>query len=70
MFRLLRVGVGTGLKAISLIRRSKSMKTYNWWLGKKRRVRKKYTLFLGMYMSPKEVREWYKRLKVGTGARA
>ena len=38
--------------------KTRKMKTYNWWLGKKRRVRKKYTLFLGKYMSPKELRLW------------
>lgn len=39
------------------------MRTYNWWLGQKKRVRKKYTLFLGRYMSPKEVRLWYRQHK-------
>lgn len=46
------------------------MKTFNWWLKQKRRVRKKCTLFLGKYMSPKEMREWHKRLKGRTGANA
>lgn len=36
------------------------MKSYEWWLGRKKRVRKKYTLFLGKYMSPKEVKSWNK----------
>ena len=38
------------------------MRTYLWWLSKKRRVQKKYTLLLGRYLSPKEVRAWYKML--------
>ena len=36
------------------------MRDYTWWLGRKHRVRKKYTLFLGRYMSPKEVKLWLK----------
>lgn len=36
------------------------MRTYRWWLSQKLRVRKKYTLFLGRYLSPKEVKAWYK----------
>ena len=36
------------------------MKSYTWWLGQKPRVRKKYTLFLGRYLSPKEVKQLYK----------
>lgn len=44
------------------------MRTYSWWLGQKHRVRKKYTLLLGMYYSPKERREllkseWFKAKK-------
>lgn len=43
------------------------MKSYEWWLGRKKRVRKKYTLFLGKYMSPKEVKslhkEWQKAIE-------
>lgn len=38
------------------------MRTYLWWLGQKKRVQKKYTLLLGKYLSPKEVRAWYKQL--------
>lgn len=38
------------------------MRTYTWWKGKKRRVQKKYTLFLGRYLSPKETRCQYKEL--------
>ena len=36
------------------------MKSYEWWLSRKKRVRKKYTLFLGKYISPKELKSWYK----------
>ena len=39
------------------------MKTYNWWKKQKRRVQKKYTLFLGYYYSPKEIKNIAKRLK-------
>ena len=39
--------------------RNRKMKTYNWWLGRKKRVRKKYHLLCGAYMSPKELRLWY-----------
>lgn len=39
------------------------MKSYSWWLGRKKRVRKKYHLFCGRYMSPKELREWLKEMK-------
>lgn len=42
------------------------MRTYRWWLSQKPRIRKKYTLFLGRYLSPKEVKAWYKaRYKKG-----
>lgn len=41
------------------------MKSYEWWLGRKKRVRKKYTLFLGRYLSPKEKRLWYKEWQKG-----
>ena len=36
------------------------MKSYAWWLGQKPRVRKKYTLLLGGYLSPKEAKQWLK----------
>lgn len=36
------------------------MRNYNWWLGRKHRTQKKYTLFLGRYMSPKELKLWWK----------
>lgn len=36
------------------------MKSYEWWRGRKKRVRKKYTLFLGKYISPKELKSWHK----------
>ena len=39
------------------------MRTYQWWLGQKRRVQKKYTLLLGRYLSPKEAKEWLRRFK-------
>ena len=39
------------------------MRTYSWWLGQKRRVQKKYTLFLGWYWSRKEAKAWYKKLR-------
>ena len=35
------------------------MKSYQWWKKQKRRVQKKYTLLLGKYLSPKELRQWY-----------
>lgn len=35
------------------------MKSYQWWKRQKKRVQKKYTLLLGRYLSPKELREWY-----------
>lgn len=38
------------------------MRNYKWWLGQKRRVQKKYTLFLGGYLSPKEAKELNKRI--------
>lgn len=36
------------------------MKSYTWWLKQKRRVQKKYTLLGGKYLSPKELKSWYK----------
>lgn len=36
------------------------MKSFTWWLGQKPRVRKKYTLLLGGYLSPKEAKQWLK----------
>lgn len=39
------------------------MKSYEWWLKQKQRVRKKYNLFCSKYMSPKETRYFTKRLK-------
>lgn len=41
--------------------KEQTMRAYSWWLGRKKRVRKKYTLLLGMYYSPKEVRELLKK---------
>jgi len=37
------------------------MRNYRWWLSQKVRVKKKYTLFLGRYLSPKEVKDILKR---------
>ena len=39
------------------------MRTYAWWKNKKRRVQKKYALLLGQYLSPKELKIWYKMYK-------
>ncbi|WP_183164311.1 hypothetical protein [Absicoccus porci] len=39
------------------------MKSYHWWKKQKRRVQKKYTLFLSGYLSPKELKQLYKELK-------
>lgn len=36
------------------------MRDYRWWRKQKRRVQKKYILFLGRYFSPKKAKEWYK----------
>ena len=36
------------------------MRNYTWWLSQKPRVRKKYTLFMGRYLSPKELKVFYK----------
>lgn len=33
---------------------------YYWWRGRKKRVQKKYTLFLSGYLSPKEMKKLYK----------
>ena len=39
------------------------MKSYQWWLKQKKRVRKKYTLLCGKYLSPKELRMWWRNWK-------
>ena len=39
------------------------MKSYEWWLKQKQRVRKKYNLVCSNYLSPKETRDFTKRLK-------
>lgn len=31
-------------------------RSYRWWCGRKKRVKKKYTLFLSGYLSPKNMR--------------
>lgn len=36
------------------------MRSYRWWKKQKKRVKNKYTLLLGRYLSPKELKEWYK----------
>lgn len=41
------------------------MRSYTWWKKQKRRVQKKYTLFLGQYLSPKELKELYKTWQKG-----
>lgn len=35
------------------------MRNYQWWKSRKKRIQKKYTLLLGHYLSPKELRKWY-----------
>ena len=39
------------------------MKSYAWWRSKKKRIQKKYTLLMGRYMSPKELKIWYRQYK-------
>lgn len=39
------------------------MQTAKWYKGRKKRVKKKYKLFKGRYLSPKEVKEFHKRYK-------
>lgn len=39
------------------------MKSYKWWLGRKARVKKKYELLLGWYLSPKEVKAFEKQFE-------
>lgn len=41
------------------------MKSYEWWLKQKKRIRKKYELVCGMYLSPRETKNFVKRLKIG-----
>lgn len=41
------------------------MRSYTWWRKQKRRVQKKYTLFLGAYLTPREAKLWYKAYKQG-----
>lgn len=36
------------------------MQTAKWYKGRKKRVKKKYRLFKGRYLSPKEQKEFYK----------
>lgn len=40
------------------------MRNYNWWKSQKKRVKNKYTLLMGWYLSPKELKEvikWRKK---------
>ena len=40
------------------------MRNYNWWKRQKKRVKNKYTLLMGWYLSPKELKEaikWRKK---------
>ena len=37
------------------------MQTAKWYKGRKKRVKKKYGLFKGRYLSPKEQKEFYKK---------
>ena len=39
-------------------------KSYSWWCGRKKRIKKKYTLLLGSYFSPKELKVFYRRYKL------
>lgn len=41
-----------------------TVRNYRWWLSKKRRVQKKYTLFLSAYYSPKEAKQLLKRIRL------
>lgn len=36
------------------------MRSYAWWRGRKYRVKKKYTLLGGRYLSPRELKIWYR----------
>ena len=36
-------------------------KSCEWWRTQKRRTQKKYFLFLGMYLTPREVRTYFVR---------
>lgn len=38
-------------------------KSYSWWCGRKKRIKKKYTLLCGSYISPKELKDFYRRHK-------
>lgn len=38
------------------------MKNYDWWLKQKQRVRKKYALLCSKYLSPKETKEFARKL--------
>lgn len=36
-------------------------KSYAWLCGRKKRIKKKYTLLLGKYLSPKELKLFFRR---------
>lgn len=36
------------------------MRSYQWWRKQKKRVQKKYTLLCGRYLSPRELKIWYR----------
>ena len=62
---------GTLIQAMSFIveisledRRVSMAKSRQWYRGKKRRVQKKYRLLLGRYLTPREVRIYFKRKRV------
>ena len=39
-------------------------KSYSWWCGRKKCLKKKYTLLLGSYFSPKELKVFFRRYKL------
>lgn len=36
-------------------------KSYSWYCGRKKRIKKKYTLLCGRYISPKELKVFYRK---------
>lgn len=38
-------------------------KSYSWYCGRKKRIKKKYTLLCGSYISPKELKIFYRSYK-------
>ena len=51
------------ITAITTENEEKQMKSYKWYKKQKKRIKKKYTLLLGRYLSPKELKQWYKNRK-------